>query len=352
MFKKIIPLFFVLLCYAYKMSIAGGLCNLSFTDSVTQLCTAPGLVSFSTTVLSSNGPVSFVWNFGDTSLISQEPNPEHSYSSFTTYHCQVIGTDTADCSDTINNTIVIYGMPVANFDGDTTFQPCPPFTVPFINNSTNATRYLWRFEDYGYTDTSIHANPIHFYFFPGTYAVTLIAYNHIGCADTLSIPDAIRLRGPKGQFTVDKDSGAAPITIHISATFQDVMHFDCGDSITYYNPGTYYPICTLTDSFSCSVQYPIDTIVVKSIESVLTIQDLPVKVYPNPVNDKFVIETDGLDLSNANLQLIDNIGREIKPPYSISNNKIFFDVSILLPGMYIISINTYGNIYRQKIIKE
>ena len=352
MFKKRTALFVVLLCYAFKTVVAGGPCSLSFTDTATQLCTAPGLVSFSTTVLSSNGTVSFAWNFGDTSLISQEPNPEHSYSSFTTYHYQVIGTDTAGCSDTINNTIVIYGMPVANFDGDTTFQPCPPFPVQFINNSTNATKYLWRFEDYAYTDTSIAVNPLRVYFYPGTYAVTLIAYNHIGCADTFSLSDFIHLKGPIGQFTVDKDSGTTPLSIHISATFQDVMHFDCGDSITYYNPGTYYPICTLTDSLGCMVQYPIDTIVVTGIESVLTVQDFPIKTYPNPVNDKFIIETNDVTLNNASVQLIDNIGKEINVSYSITDNKISFNIRALLPGMYTIAINTKGKIYRQKIIKE
>jgi gliding motility-associated-like protein len=62
---------------------------------------------------------------------------------------------------------------------------CDNYTVRFTNSSSGATRYHW---DFGVasltTDTSNLTNPTYVYTDTGTYLVTLVAYNALGCFDT------------------------------------------------------------------------------------------------------------------------------------------------------------------------
>jgi gliding motility-associated-like protein len=55
---------------------------------------------------------------------------------------------------------------------------CIPDPVNFINNSSNANSFLWLFGD---GNSSTDFEPSHFYTQPGTYVVTLIATDTIGC---------------------------------------------------------------------------------------------------------------------------------------------------------------------------
>ncbi len=57
----------------------------------------------------------------------------------------------------------------------TPFQPNPGDTVTFYNFSTASTSYLWNFGDG--TGTTTEINPIHIFYNPGVYTVSLIAYN-------------------------------------------------------------------------------------------------------------------------------------------------------------------------------
>jgi gliding motility-associated-like protein len=58
-------------------------------------------------------------------------------------------------------------------------------TLAFVNNSQNATTFLWNFGDTkAHPDTSNAVAPVHVYSDSGTYQVTLIANPHTGCADT------------------------------------------------------------------------------------------------------------------------------------------------------------------------
>ncbi len=58
-----------------------------------------------------------------------------------------------------------------------------PLPVQFTNTSSSGVRYFW---DFGDGATSDSLSPKHTYIRPGQQTVTLVAYNEIGCADTLS----------------------------------------------------------------------------------------------------------------------------------------------------------------------
>lgn len=70
---------------------------------------------------------------------------------------------------------------VAGFTSSNNYFCVLPATVNFINNSINATTYLW---DFGDTTTSTLASPSHLYANAGVYTVTLIATGTALCGNT------------------------------------------------------------------------------------------------------------------------------------------------------------------------
>ncbi len=220
----------------------------------------------------SAGALSYDWIFGDNTT-STNQNPTHAYAQSGAYYPMLIVSSVGGCSDTlIVPTPIQVDTPIADFYVTTNFAPCPPFPVQFYN-TTNRTdlKWLWYFGD---GDTSTAFEPLHVYFFPGDYDVTLIAWDSSGCVDTITYIDLIRVRGPIGNFTLVPDSGCVPLTVTISGSVQSTVNIvaDLGDGVsfqdtinlthTYNNVGNYYPVYTLTDSVGCVVAYPVDTVVV------------------------------------------------------------------------------------------
>ncbi len=217
--------------------------------------------------------ISNFWNFGD-GVTSTAANPSHSFTSSGNYTVSLISTNAAGCKDTVvKSNVIEVNSPKADFYVTTNFSPCPPFPVKFYNSSSRSDlNWLWYFGD---GDTSTDKDPLHVYFMPGDYDVTLIAWNPMGCRDTITYIDLIRVRGPVGNFIATPDSGCVPLTISITGTVQQStvsIIADLGDGTaynditsvvhTYENVGNYYPVFTLTDSLGCQVSYHFDTIVV------------------------------------------------------------------------------------------
>ncbi|MFN8298122.1 MAG: PKD domain-containing protein [Chitinophagales bacterium] len=254
-----------------SMSITGRSITASFTaDSIA--CPGESIQFNNLTTNTAAGTLSYQWLFGDNSS-STLSNPTHAYLQSGAYYPTLIVTSSGSCTDTfVMATPIQVDTPIADFYVTSNFSPCPPFPVQFYN-STNRTdlKWLWYFGD---GDTSTAFEPLHVYFFPGDYDVTLIAWDSSGCVDTITYIDLIRVRGPIGNFTLTPDSGCVPLTVSISGSVQSTVHIvaDLGDGVsfqdtiglthTYNNAGNYYPVYTLTDSVGCVVAYPIDTVVV------------------------------------------------------------------------------------------
>jgi gliding motility-associated-like protein len=77
--------------------------------------------------------------------------------------------------------------PIADFNisSHTLFEDLP---ITFQNTSLGSVSYQWEFGD-GQQSTVVHPNNT--YDVPGTYLVTLIATNELGCKDTVSKPITI-----------------------------------------------------------------------------------------------------------------------------------------------------------------
>ena len=78
-------------------------------------------------------------------------------------------------SDTIHIQVIMPPLPLASFEPDTV--GCSPLKVQFINNSINSDSYLW---DFGDKVFSTDKAPVHTYYIPGNYIVTLTASNLSG----------------------------------------------------------------------------------------------------------------------------------------------------------------------------
>ena len=155
-------------------------------DSIPQGC-APFEVQFDNTSDAGN---QFIWDFGDNSPLSNDPNPVHIYTNPGTYTVTLIAIDSGTCNitDTTRMTFSVFDNPVADFS----VAPQPPSVntpISFTNlSSPDAVSFKWLFGDGDSLITTTRNVIQHEYVATGTYNACLIAYNQNGCADTACRP--------------------------------------------------------------------------------------------------------------------------------------------------------------------
>ncbi|MEM1134271.1 MAG: PKD domain-containing protein [Bacteroidota bacterium] len=177
-------------------------------------------------------------------------------------------------TDSIRFTVITDSL-VADFTPPpVTSAQCPPYTVEFVDASqvffpvqvdsfgTNMpVNWYWDFGDGNQLSGS--PNPIYTYTEPGTYDVTLIAEDALGCFDTLVVANFITIDGPQGDFTVSDTIGYPDLAVNFEA-FPDnpdnVITWDFGNGefgeginpfeYTYTEPGAYLAGLILLDSLS------------------------------------------------------------------------------------------------------
>lgn len=123
-----------------------------------------------------------------------------------------------------------------SFDFTIKGQGSLPDTVVFINNTTNANRYEWNFDD---ASSSTLVNPTKIYTVAKTYSVKLVAYGN-GVKDSLTKTITISLDKPKPDFNFSiLSNGGFPASVSfnsISLRADSVKwDFDDGKSSTSLN---------------------------------------------------------------------------------------------------------------------
>jgi PKD repeat protein len=122
-----------------------------------------------------NGPFTYSWSNGQTTATATGLAPG-------TYTVTV--TDNGGCFATQTITVGSVVGVVASASANPS-TGVVPLNVVFTNTSTGANNYGWNFGD---NTQSSQQNPSHTYNSPGTYTVTLIAWNNVpGCADTITL---------------------------------------------------------------------------------------------------------------------------------------------------------------------
>ncbi|MDX2284607.1 MAG: PKD domain-containing protein [Bacteroidia bacterium] len=140
---------------------------------------------------------SFIWDFGDGSPLSNDPDPTHTFSEPGVYPVRLTATSPGGCSASavVRQVTVTARGEAAIAASPASPEPVllPDAAVQFSSNSSGATAWFWDFGDGGYSD---EANPLHVYQQAGSYTVTLIITDAGGCIDTaryapvvIAIPD-------------------------------------------------------------------------------------------------------------------------------------------------------------------
>lgn len=155
------------------------LANFIITDSV-------GCAPFATVFTADSVDiVSWTWNFGDGGGDTiGGPVVSHTYPNRGRYDVSLIIEDIYGCFDTlIRRDLVFVDSLVAGFTADLSVG-CPPLVVQFTDTTqtdTSIASWQWNFGD---GSTSNQQNPAHTYNTSGSYTVSLVVTNALGCTDT------------------------------------------------------------------------------------------------------------------------------------------------------------------------
>lgn len=172
-------------------------CDVSAIDSVLYTITSPPLVltmspnqticpgdTVPISVSATGGYGQYFYNW----LHSGENTPQVSVNPYTTTSYTVSVSDECQTFTVEGTTTVTVIEPVADFviSSNTLFEDLP---ITFQNLTSGGNTYEWEFGD-GQSSTLVHPNNT--YDVPGTYYVTLIATNYLGCKDTITKPIRIQ----------------------------------------------------------------------------------------------------------------------------------------------------------------
>jgi gliding motility-associated-like protein len=124
-----------------------------------------------------------LWDFGNGNT-STQANPTVVFTSDGCYDITLSVSDANGCSSSsiFSNFICVEPRPNAAFSVVNNELPVLNPTVQLINNSTNATNYMWYFGD---GNTSQIESPTYTYSASsGSFLIQLVATNNAGCSDT------------------------------------------------------------------------------------------------------------------------------------------------------------------------
>lgn len=216
------------------------------------------------------------WDFGDGNF-STSISPTHIYTQAGNYTVKLYVENANGCSDSIEQIITVYPLPIAAFTSIID-NPCvQPATATFSNSSSGAMNYEWAF---GNGQLSSLTNPTTSYLSAGNYTVSLIATSVQGCKDTAYQILTIYNQA-NATFTLPDDSLCVGESAQFVASnqFADSLHWDFGNgSILTGNPVNYY--------FSASGNYPVTLIAYGQggCNDTATI-NTPIIIVPSPIAD-------------------------------------------------------------------
>lgn len=237
-----------------------------FTADDTTLCEG-GIVNFTTTV-SGGSVLSYRWYVnGVTKPWKTQSTLTDTFNVAGLYTIMLVYENFHECLDTvIKVNYITIGRPVAAF----TAAPVPgcwPLTVTFTDASTDVpgvalTGFYWNFGDGG---TATVGTPVttHTYTNPGTFTVTEIVTDAIGCMDTLTQPSLVVVYKPNPVFTASNVHPCANVPITFNNTSVGIVSSfwifgDGGTSAltspvhTYTANGAYTVRLAVTDAHGCT----------------------------------------------------------------------------------------------------
>ena len=228
--------------------------------TIDQDCSNPLLVTITDTAAY---PHLWEWDFGDGSIYDEAHPPPHLYTDFGTYTIALTVTDTiTGCINDVSASVII-PEPIANFTYDLPAS-CPPIAINFTDLSNDAVAWNWNFGDGVFSSLQ---NPTHTYTSTGSYPVTLIITDQIGCTDTFQLSSNIEILGVVADIYAFPTQGCPPMAVQfVDSTlsgFGPIVSWlwDFGDGSTsteanpthiYITEGIYDVTLSVTDINGCS----------------------------------------------------------------------------------------------------
>ena len=237
-----------------------------FVSPTVAVC-APSLVQFNNLSLNA---VSFLWDFGDGTTSNAE-NPSHIYNVPGDYTIGLTITDSMGCTATEIKIDYIHVPGTFAYFNLISQLNCLNTFVVFQDSSINATGWSWNFGD-GYTSTD--QNPQHLYQDTGSYIVSLITTDSLGCTSFYIHPDTIFVYPvPDAQGTSATLGGCNPYTASFTNTSTNavsyVWHFGDGDTSTAVNPvhtynnaGVFTALVVAINQFGCTDTFSAATVTI------------------------------------------------------------------------------------------
>ncbi|WP_118974338.1 gliding motility-associated C-terminal domain-containing protein [Taibaiella koreensis] len=288
--------------------------NLALLDT----CTNPRIVITNTSVAMPGHSLSqarFQWFFGDgTSSTLQNPGT-HNYAGAGTFPVTMVMTDTAACNspDTVIKTVVIDQRFLnAGFNGGSF---CMGDTALFTNTSVNGDTYQWTFGDGA---TSTEANGAHMYTAPGTYTVTLRAFNAATCNKTDTAQQTVTVKpNPTAAFSYtplipESNVPTSFFNQSVNATryqwsFGDNAGSEEENPIHSYNRTGDYQVClTAFNSVGCSHK------VCRTIRAeVQPLADVPTGFSPNGDGSNDILYVRGYSIETLDFRIFNRWGEQV-----------------------------------------
>jgi PKD repeat protein len=324
------------------------------------------------------------WNIASLSFQStnQNPNIIFNLADSGTYQVKLNVVNSFGCTDSITKTIVVYPLPVANFN----FSPeigLPPLLVNFNNQTYGANSYLW---DFGDGNSSIATSPTYTFQDSGIFNVTLFTTSLYGCVDSISktiqiiepiidiavkniyyefVPNTNFMKisvqlGNEGRVTIKNMDlilqNSSTVTIletwsgNLAPNLQNIYTFS--SMIEMPNGEIPSLICVTATNINRGIDANLSN---NEFCKALNKFEL-INIYPNPTSKDLFLEFISPDVSTLEINLFDNTGNLVSNLFSGQSskgiNRKSFVMSIYSQGLYIIEIKNQEEIIRKKLVIE
>jgi len=228
---------------------------------------------------------------------------------------------------------------------------CPGTCTNFINNSTNATSYIWSFPG-GSPSVSTDQDPANIcYITPGQYDVSLIATNANG-SDTLLLTNFITVYpfpAPQGILQSGDTLFANAGSIAYQWFHNSVLIPGATDYF-YVAPSSGNYNVVVTDANGCEVEAVINDVIAENRQ--LVMGNLQLAIFPNPVSE--ILEIRNLNLEKKiTIEVYSILGTAV--PLHTAHCPLptcSLDVSALSTGIYWLSLSSDNMITRIPFIKK
>lgn len=346
--------------------------------SATSTCAGKPVVFTETTLEETDPAASWSWDFAGQATAATS-TASHVFPAIGSYNVQLNSMRQSGCTYSVTNSISIIHPPVSNFTVPFTSGPAP-LTVGFTNTSTQASSYLWKFND---TDnsTSTAFSPSFVFDELGTYLVELVASNTVGCSDSFvtdisvvvpemnaAVTDFVMTPNPdgtwKGIVTIQNKSNMAISNpeVHLDLAGRSQIKEKV---IATLQPNQTYTQTISTDFVASNLSYVCAEVRLPSDGNAfddrqcanLDNESMALAPYPNPVSDELVLNWINLGDEQLQVTIFSSAGQVVMDqgysPLLPDLNQVRVDVSGLKPGIYYVSFKsgTRQSNYRFAVVR-